>query len=554
LWTHRLMKEKKIRIIPIGGLHAIGGNMMAIEYDNEMIIIDCGITFPNGETPGIDFMIPDFSFILENKTKVKGIIITHGHEDHIGAIPFLLQKINVPVYATKLTLGLVTSRLAERPVNAPTFIEIEPRDVIHIGSFVIEFLRVNHSIIDGVGLAIKTPIGTIIHTGDYKIDYSPIDGNVADLHRFAEYGQQGVLLLISDSTNATNPGYTPSEIVLKKKLLEIFAKSKGRIFVASFASNIHRIQQVLEASQKYNRKVVISGTTMQKNIEIATELGYLKYKKDLIIDAKDIGKYTHKKLVVLCTGSQGEPMSALSRMATGTHKHFRIGAGDTVIITASVIPGNERMVYSVINSLMQMGADVFYEQDEEIHVSGHASQEELKLMITLTQPKYFLPVHGEYRHLKAHASLAESLNIKPQNIIVAQNGDIIELTPNRFEKKGNIPLSTVYVDGSYIGDITDDIIAERKTLASDGVIVISIVIGDGLLLYPPVIIARGFIGIKNDRFMQVLQKELSNTIEKQLLQNASPEHLTVAVKKLAKMIAHRFTNNTPLIETIIQEI
>ena len=548
------MKEKKIRIIPIGGLHAIGGNMMAIEYDNEIIIIDCGITFPNGETPGIDFMIPDFGFILENKNKVKGIIITHGHEDHIGAIPFLLQKINVPVYATKLTLGLVTSRLAERPVNATTFIEIEPRDVIHIGSFVIEFLRVNHSIIDGVGLAIKTPVGTIIHTGDYKIDYTPVDGNVADLHRFAEYGQQGVLLLISDSTNATKPGYTPSEIILKKKLLEIFAKSKGRIFVASFASNIHRIQQVLEASQKYNRKVVISGTTMQKNIEIATELGYLKYKKDLIVDAKDIGKYTHKKLVVLCTGSQGEPMSALSRMATGTHKHFRIGAGDTVVITASVIPGNERMVYSVINSLMQMGADVYYEQDEEIHVSGHGSQEELKLMITLTQPKYFLPVHGEYRHLKAHATLAESLNIKPQNIIVARNGDILELTQNRFEKKGNIPLSTVYVDGNYIGDITDDIIAERKTLASDGVIVISIVIGDGLLLYPPVITAKGFIGIKNDKFIQVLQKELSNTIEKQLLQDASSEHLSVAVKKLAKMIAHRFTNNTPLIETIIQEI
>lgn len=548
------MKEKKIRIIPIGGLHAIGGNMMVIEYDNEMIVIDCGITFPNGETPGIDFMIPDFSFILENRSKVKGIIITHGHEDHIGAIPFLLQKINVPVYATKLTLGLVTSRLAERPVSSPTFIEIEPRDVIHIGSFVIEFLRVNHSIIDGVGLAIKTPMGTIIHTGDYKIDYSPVDGNVADLHRFAEYGQQGVLLLISDSTNATNPGYTPSEIVLKKKLLEIFAKSKGRIFVASFASNIHRIQQVLEASQKYNRKVVISGTTMQKNVEIATELGYLKYKKDLIIDAKDTGKYNHKKLVVLCTGSQGEPMSALSRMATGTHKHFRIGAGDTVIITASVIPGNERMVYSVINSLMQMGADVYYEQDEEIHVSGHASQEELKLMITLTQPKYFLPVHGEYRHLKAHAQLAASLNVKPQNIIVAKNGDIIELTQNRFEKKGNIPLSTVYVDGNYIGDITDDIIAERKTLASDGIIVISIVIGDGLLLYPPVITAKGFIGIKNDKFIQVLQKELSLTIEKQLLQDASPEHLSVAVKKLAKMIAHRFTNNTPLIETIIQEI
>lgn len=548
------MKEKKIRIIPIGGLHAIGGNMLVIEYDNEMLIIDCGISFPNGETPGIDFMIPDFTYVLENKHKVKGIIITHGHEDHIGAIPFFLQKINVPVYATKLTLGLVASRLAERPVSQHTFIEIEPRDTIHIGPFIIEFLLVNHSIIDGVGLAIKTPLGIIIHTGDFKIDYSPVDGKVADLHRFAEYGQQDVLLLISDSTNATKPGYTPSEIILKKKLLEIFARSKGRIFVASFASNIHRIQQVLEASQKYNRKVVISGTTMQKNVEIATELGYLQYKKDLIIDAKDTGKYTYKKLVVLCTGSQGEPMSALHRMANGTHKHFRISAGDTVVITASVIPGNERMVYNVINSLMQLGALVYYEQDEDIHVSGHASQEELKLMITLTQPKYFLPVHGEYRHLKAHAALAESLNIKPKDIIVAKNGDIIELTDKSFEKRGSIPLSTVYVDGNYIGDITDEVIAERKTLSSDGVIVISIVIGDGLLLYPPAIIAKGFIGLKNDKFLQVLQKELSATIEKHLAQNASSENLSVAVKKLVKMIAHRFTNNTPLVETIIQEI
>jgi ribonuclease J len=548
------MKEKKIRIIPIGGLHAIGGNMLVIEYDNEMLIIDCGISFPNGETPGIDFMIPDFTYVLENKHKVKGIIITHGHEDHIGAIPFFLQKINVPVYATKLTLGLVASRLAERPVSQHTFIEIEPRDTIHIGPFIIEFLLVNHSIIDGVGLAIKTPLGIIIHTGDFKIDYSPVDGKVADLHRFAEYGQQDVLLLISDSTNATKPGYTPSEIILKKKLLEIFARSKGRIFVASFASNIHRIQQVLEASQKYNRKVVISGTTMQKNVEIATELGYLQYKKDLIIDAKDTGKYTYKKLVVLCTGSQGEPMSALHRMANGTHKHFRISAGDTVVITASVIPGNERMVYNVINSLMQLGALVYYEQDEDIHVSGHASQEELKLMITLTQPKYFLPVHGEYRHLKAHAALAESLNIKPKDIIVAKNGDIIELTDKSFEKRGSIPLTTVYVDGNYIGDITDEVIAERKTLSSDGVIVISIVIGDGLLLYPPAIIAKGFIGLKNDKFLQVLQKELIATIEKHLAQNASSENLSVAVKKLVKMIAHRFTNNTPLVETIIQEI
>ena len=548
------MKEKKIRIIPIGGLHAIGGNMLVIEYDNEMLIIDCGISFPNGETPGIDFMIPDFTYILENKHKVKGIIITHGHEDHIGAIPFFLQKINVPVYATKLTLGLVASRLAERPVSQHTFIEIEPRDTIHIGPFIIEFLLVNHSIIDGVGLAIKTPLGIIIHTGDFKIDYSPVDGKVADLHRFAEYGQQDVLLLISDSTNATKPGYTPSEIILKKKLLEIFARSKGRIFVASFASNIHRIQQVLEASQKYNRKVIISGTTMQKNVEIATELGYLQYKKDLIIDAKDTGKYTHKKLVVLCTGSQGEPMSALHRMANGTHKHFRISAGDTVVITASVIPGNERMVYNVINSLMQLGALVYYEQDEDIHVSGHASQEELKLMITLTQPKYFLPVHGEYRHLKAHAALAESLNIKPKDIIVAKNGDIIELTDKSFEKRGSIPLSTVYVDGNYIGDITDEVIAERKTLSSDGVIVISIVIGDGLLLYPPAIIAKGFIGLKNDKFLQVLQKELIATIEKYLMQSTSSENLSVAVKKLVKMIAHRFTNNTPLVETIIQEI
>ena len=384
--------DNSVKIIPIGGLGAIGKNMTLFEHEDEIIIVDCGIMFPSDDMPGIDFIIPDFSYIKKNKSKIKAIIITHGHEDHIGAIPYLLKEVNVPIYATKLSIGLIQSRLEEKHLKqSPIFNEIKPRESITLGSFIIEFIKVNHSIIDGIGMAIQTKAGTIIHTGDFKIDFSPVDGIVTDLARFANYGEKGVLLLMSDSTNAEKPGYTKSESILIDKMIEIFSESKGRIIVATFASNIHRIQQVLDVAQRFNRKVVISGLTMLKNIEIASTLGYLSYKEDLIIEINEANNLPNKKIVIIGTGSQGEPMSALTRMANGTHRHFLAEKGDTVIITASVIPGNEKTVNNIVNSLMKLGAEVFYEQDKDIHVSGHASTEELKLMLSLTKPKFFMP-------------------------------------------------------------------------------------------------------------------------------------------------------------------
>ncbi len=369
-----MQDHKAVKVIPLGGLEGIGKNITLFEYKNEIIIVDCGIMFPTEETPGIDYIIPDFNYIRKNKSKVKAILVTHGHEDHIGAIPYLLQEVSVPLYATKLTIGLIQSRLEEIPPKKdPEFIEITPRDRLLIGNYTIEFIKVNHSIIGGVGLAIQTDIGTIIHTGDFKIDFSPVDGDVTDIFRFADYGEKGVLLLMSDSTNAGREGFTRSESVLIDKLTSIFSSANGRIIVATFASNIHRIQQVMDVAQRYNRKVVISGLTMQKNVEIANSLGYLNYRDGLIIDISEASTLPNKKLVIIGTGSQGEPMSALYRMAYGTHRHFFAERGDTVIITASVIPGNERMVTNVVNSLMKMGAEVYYDQDDDIHVSGHGS-------------------------------------------------------------------------------------------------------------------------------------------------------------------------------------
>ncbi len=548
-------KENKIKIIPLGGLGAIGTNMTLFEYRDEILIVDCGIMFPTEEMPGIDFVIPDFSYVIKNKHKVRGIIITHGHEDHIGAVPFLLQEISAPLFATRLTLGLIQSRIAERPSREqPIFHEIVPGNKVPIGSFVLDFLRINHSIIDGIALAIKTPEGIIIHTGDFKIDYAPVDGKVTDLYAFADYGEKGVLLLMSDSTNAERKGYTRSESVLGGKLVEIFSSARGRIIVATFASNIHRIQQVLDAARKYNKKVVISGTTMQKNIEIAQNLGYLNYNEGLIIDIKDAGSYPNKRLVIICTGSQGEPMSALSRMATGTHKHFVAGGGDTVVVTASVIPGNERMVYNVINSLMKLGAEVYYEQDEDIHVSGHASQEELKLMLTLTRPKFFMPIHGEYRHLRAHAQIAESLGIKPSRIIIAENGSILELTRKSFEKAGSLQLNQICVDGPDIEDIGSGMIRDRKVMSTDGIIIITAVIGDGMLLRQPEVIAHGFISARNTRVLDVLRREAEEQIHKLLADGAAEKEISAFLKKNLKNTVFKLTRRNPLVDLQILEV
>ncbi|HRZ25182.1 MAG TPA: ribonuclease J [Spirochaetota bacterium] len=547
--------ESAIKIIPLGGLGAVGKNITLFEYRGDIIIVDCGIMFPGDEMPGIDFIIPDFSYIIKHKDRVRGIVITHGHEDHIGAVPFLLQEISAPIYATKLTIGLIQSRLQERPpATEPEFIEILPRDKVHIGNFFIEFIRVNHSIIDGVALAIQTDIGTIIHTGDFKIDFSPVDTMVTDLARFAEYGEQGVLLLMADSTNAERSGYTPSESLLSQKLSEIFASAKGRVIVATFASNIHRIQQVMDVAQKYNRKVVLSGLTMMKNVEIANSLGYLNFKKDLVIDVGKAGALPDKKLVIIGTGSQGEPMSALYRMATGTHRNFQAARGDTVIITASVIPGNERTVTMVVNSLMKLGAEVYHEQTKDIHVSGHASAEELKLMITITKPRYFMPIHGEFKHLKAHSDIAESLNIKSANIIIPENGDILELSKKNFRRIGRISLSRIYVDGNDIGNIDSSLIRERQIMSAEGALFVSAVVSQGLLVSKPEISSRGFLGNRGEEIAESLKKDLEERLHKHLESGHSTQEIKASLKKSMKNSVFKLTHRNPLIVIQIIEV
>ncbi|MCX7679606.1 MAG: ribonuclease J [Spirochaetes bacterium] len=549
------MKDEKVKIIPIGGLNAIGKNMMVLEYENDIIIVDCGMMFPTEEMHGVDLIIPDFSYVEKHTNKVRGIIITHGHEDHIGGVPYLLQKINAPIYASRLTIGLIRSRLEEKlPLEKKTFIEVAPKDVVHIGEFIVEFIRVNHSIIDGVGLAITTPIGTILHTGDFKIDLSPVDREITDLARIAELGERGILLLLSDSTNAEQKGFTKSESVLIPKLSEIFSSSKGRIFVATFASNISRIQQVFDIAQRYNRHVVISGNAMHNNIEIARDLGYLKYKDGIILDIKEAERVKGKKLVVLCTGTQGEPMSALTRLAEGTHKNFAIDKGDTVIITASVIPGNDRLVNNVVNSLLRMGAEVYWERDEDIHVSGHASQEELKLILSLTKPKFFIPIHGEYRHLKAHAMLARSLGMKESNVLIAQNGDIISITKKAIGIEGKIPVRDIFVDGDFTFDIESGVIKERAILSKEGMIIITCAISRNHIISGPHIFMRGVAFQKDNKFRDSILAFVEDHIEKMLSDEARVKEIQDFLKKSVPHTVHRITKTNPLVEIHIIEV
>ncbi|HRU66805.1 MAG TPA: ribonuclease J [Spirochaetota bacterium] len=548
-------KDSTVKIIPLGGLGAIGKNIMLLEQGDDIIIIDCGIMFPRDEMPGIDYIIPDLSYVRRNKSKVKGIILTHGHEDHIGAISFLLQEVQAPIYATKLTIGLVRSRLEERPLRyEPRFVEVKPRQIEEIGPFTVEFIRVNHSIIGSVGLAIQTVAGTIIHSGDFKIDFSSVDGEVTDIYRFADYGEKGVLLLMSDSTNSEKPGFTKSEAILMGRLFEIFSESKGRVIVASFASNIQRIQQVLDTAYKFNRKVVISGLTMQKNIEIAQSLGFLDIKSDLIIPIEKASEYPNKKIVIIGTGTQGEPMSALARMAFGTHRHFVVEKGDTVIITASVIPGNERMVTNIINSLMETGANVYYDKEEEIHVSGHGSSKELKLMISVTKPKFFMPVHGEFKHLKKHAEIAESLNIKSSRIVIAKNGDVLELSKKSFKKIDRIALSEMYVDGSEVGDVAGDVIKERHLMSTEGVIFITSVISQGMALNEPDIISKGFVSSENQKIHSMIKREIEDRIRRLLIERRKREEIESLLSSYIKNYIYKITKRNPLIIVNVIEI
>ena len=493
-------KKSKVKLIPLGGLGEIGKNITAIEYENEIIVIDCGLSFPDNEMYGIDLVIPDISYLLENREKVKGIFITHGHEDHIGALPYILKEINVPVYATKFTLSLIESKLIEfNMVSSCSLNEITLKEPIKTEHFACEFIRTCHSIADSCSLAITTPQGVIFHTGDFKIDYTPVDGEVIDLQRISEIGKRRVLLLMADSTNATREGFTISETIIGQNLTRLFRNAKGRVIVATFSSNVHRVQQVINSSITYGRKVAFSGRSMEKISQIAMDLGYLKVPKNTIIKLDDIHKYPDNKVTIITTGSQGEPMSALSRIASGNHKKIALKEKDYIIISASPIPGNTKLITKLIDVLISKGAEVIYDAMEEVHVSGHACREELKLIHSLIKPKYFVPVHGEYRHLKEHAELAKSLGMDEKNIFLLDNGDVLELTGKKAVKSKSVHTGTVYVDGSGVGDVGNIVLRDRKVLSQDGILTTVLAIDKEAkeIISGPDIISRGFVYVKD---------------------------------------------------------
>lgn len=547
----------KMYIVPLGGLGEIGKNMTAFCYGKDIIVVDAGLMFPEDEMLGIDLVIPDISYLLENKDKVRGIFLTHGHEDHIGALPYVLKQLNVPVYGTALTLGICESRMAENGVSTKGFKVIKPGDVIHCGAFTLEFMRVNHSIPDSIALSIKTGLGRIIHTGDFKIDHTPVDGQVTEFNKFAEFGDQGVLCLLADSTNAERPGFTPSEKVVGKTFDEEFALAKGRIIVATFSSNVHRIQQVVDSAAKYNRKVAVIGRSMENVVDIAVKLNYMKIPKGVLIDIDEVKNFTAKQIVIVTTGSQGEPMSALTKMSVGDHRKVNIVPGDTVIISATPIPGNEKLVSRTVDNLYKLGANVVYERSSGVHVSGHASQEELKLMHNLVRPKFFVPLHGEFRHLIKHARLAHDLGLPKENIVIAENGSVIELTRNYIKRTGKVASGKVMVDGLGVGDVGNIVLRDRKQLSEDGImiVVVSLDKENCQVVNGPDIVSRGFVFVKES---EKLMAEAKNTVIKALEQSGEHGYEWSVAKNAVRDQLGRFlyerTRRRPMILPIIMEV
>ena len=498
--SNKQVKSEPVKISFLGGINEVGKNMTCYEYAKSMIIVDCGLAFPESDQLGVDFVIPDFTFVERNADKIKGILITHGHEDHIGALCYLLKKINVPVYATLLTAGLIQGKLSEHKMAHEVKIHVvKAGDIVSLGDFDVEFIKVNHSIPDAVALAIKTDEGTIIQTGDFKIDTSPIDGGIINLSRFGELGNEGVLCLLSDSTNAEHPGFAQSESKVGETFVNLFNQAGNkRIIIATFASNIHRVQQIIDIAHKNGRMVALSGRSLENVVAIASELGYMNIPEGTLISIDEIKRYTDDRLVIVTTGSQGEPMSALSRMASGNHRKVSIDSNDCVIISAKPIPGNEKTVYRVINDLLRLGASVIYEKMYDVHVSGHACQEELKLMLSLVKPKYFIPVHGEQKHLRNHAILAESVGVDSKNIIIADNGYEVSVSNKGIAVSGTVANGKVYVDGYGVGDVGTRVMKERQHLGQDGIIIITATIdgASGELLSGPEVVSRGFVYVK----------------------------------------------------------
>ncbi len=494
-----MQKSKKIKITPLGGLLEIGKNLTVFEYGSDIVILDCGLAFPDDDMLGVDMVIPDWTYLVKHQNRIKGIVLTHGHEDHIGAIPYFLKEFNVPVYGTKLTLGILRYKLEEHGiVNSTKTVVVNPGETFKLGDFKIEYIRSNHSIADAVAVALHTPAGVVLHTGDFKIDPTPIDGEMIDLARIGQLGNEGILALMSDSTNAERTGYTMSERTVGKTFDSIFENCDKRIFVATFASNIHRVQQVINAAVKHKRKVAVSGRSMENVLSAAIELGYMKIPKNTLISLDDINRYPKNQLVIITTGSQGEPMAALSRMAFSGHKKANIENGDLVIISASPIPGNEKAISTVINELLKHGAEVVYEALADVHVSGHACQEELKIILALAKPKYFIPVHGEYKHLCAHREIAMQMGIPSKNIIMMDNGKMLEITKTSAKIVDSVPAGKILVDGLGVGDVGNIVLRDRKHLAQDGLIVIVLTIdkASGTVVAGPDIISRGFVYVR----------------------------------------------------------
>ncbi len=556
----REVRKTPVRIIPLGGLNEIGKNMTVFECSNDMFILDCGLAFPDTDMPGVDIVIPDFSYVEQNADKIRGIVLTHGHEDHIGGLPYLLKKINVPVYGSKLTLGLVEGKLKEHGLfNKVSLNVVEPRKTIKMGCMAVEMIRVNHSIPGAFGMAIHTPAGIIIHTGDFKVDYTPIDDSVIDLARFGELGNRGVLALMTDSTNAERPGFTPSEKVVGTSFEKLFEEANGkRIIIATFSSNIHRIQQIINCAAAHGRKVAVFGRSMVTVMTAAIDLGYLKVPDNILIDIDVMNQYEDERIVLITTGSQGEPMSALTRMAMNEHKKVVITPNDFIIISAKSIPGNEKFVTRVVNSLMKLGAHVVYESMYEVHVSGHACQEELKLIYTLAKPKFYIPVHGEYKHLVKNAELAKKLGCPPENVLIGDIGNVIETDGATMKVVSQVQSGKVLVDGFGVGDVGSIVLRDRKHLSQDGIIIVVVSIdrASGIVVSGPEIISRGFVYVREseelmDESRQLLGDALSRCSSQELREwNA----LKTKLRDTLSDYIYEKTKRSPMILPIIMEI